>query len=153
MAPFVPYLKITKITKHTADAMLQQFKDLECFSRRSTQKGKFAVIVKDNIDLNTRSSTATMDYHGTSLLLIQMHSEESECTVYNYIHTINRFPATVLTNLSDLAVYYAPKCSDPMEVQSLDFSILNDVAQQEIEWLDTTVALNHGWASYYASQK
>ena len=94
-----------------------------------------------------------MDYHGTSLLLIQMHSEESECTVYNYMHTINRFPATVLTNLSDLAVYYAPKCSDPMEVQSLDFSILNDVAQQEIEWLDTTVALNHGWASYYASQK
>ena len=89
MAPFVPYLKITKITKHTADAMLQQFKDLECFSRRSTQKGKFAVIVKDNIDLNTRSSTATMDYHGTSLLLIQMHSEESECTVYNYIHTID----------------------------------------------------------------
>ena len=40
-----------------------------------------------------------------------------------------------------------------MEVQSLDFSILNDVAQQEIEWLDTTVALNHSWASYYASQK
>ena len=89
MGPFVPYLKITKITNHTADAMLKQFKDLECFLRRSTQKGKFAVIAKDNIDLNTRSSTATMDYHGTSLSLIQMHSEESECTVYNYIHTMD----------------------------------------------------------------
>ena len=31
MGPFIPYLKITKITKHTVDAMLQQFKDLEYF--------------------------------------------------------------------------------------------------------------------------
>ena len=50
---------------------------------------KFAVIAKDNIDLNSRSSTATMDYGGTSLSLIQMHSEESECTVYDYIHTMD----------------------------------------------------------------
>ena len=82
----VPYLRILKITKHIADAMLQQFKDLKCFVPRGTQKGVFTVIAKDNIDLNSRSSTATMDYHGTGFSLIQMHSEESEGTVYNYIY-------------------------------------------------------------------
>ena len=38
----------------------------------------FTVIAKDNINLNSRSSTATMDYHGVSFSLIQMDSEESE---------------------------------------------------------------------------
>ena len=49
----------------------------------------FTVIAKDNIDLNSRSSTATMDYHETGFSLIQMHSEESEGTVYNYIYTMD----------------------------------------------------------------
>ena len=59
----------------------------------------------------------------------------------------------ISTFLSDLAVYYTPKCDDPMEILSLDSSILNETVQQEIEWLHTTVALNHDWASYHASQK
>ena len=59
----------------------------------------------------------------------------------------------ISTFLSDVAVYYAPKCNDPTEIPSLESSILNEAVQQEIEWLDTTVALNHGWASYHASQK
>ena len=33
-----PYLRILKNTKHTADAMLQQFKDLICFLPRVIQK-------------------------------------------------------------------------------------------------------------------
>ena len=40
-----------------------------------TQKSVFTVFAKHNIDLNTRSSNATMDYYGTSFSLIQMHSE------------------------------------------------------------------------------
>ena len=40
-----------------------------------------------------------------------------------------------------------------MEVPSLDSSLLSEAVQQEIEWLDTTFALNRSWASYHASQK
>ena len=59
----------------------------------------------------------------------------------------------IITFLSNLAVYYAPKCNDPMDIPSLDSSILNETFQQEIEWLDTTVALNCPWECYLASQK
>ena len=125
---------------------LQQFKDLKCFLPQGTQKGVFTVVAKENINLNSRSSTATMNYHGNGFLLIQMHyAKESEGTVYNYIYTmdnvinilkIDSMPeeySQISTFLSDLAVYYAPKCKNSMEIQSLDSSLLNEAVQQEIE--------------------
>ena len=50
-------------------------------------------------------------------------------------------------------MYYAPKCNNPLKIPNLNFSILIEAVQQVIEWLDTTVPLNHGWASYHVSQK
>lgn len=47
------------------------------------------VFAKYNIDLNSRSSNVTMDYYGTSFSLIQMHSEISEGTVYDYAYTMD----------------------------------------------------------------
>ena len=142
----VPYLRILKITKQTADAMLQQFKDLKCFLPQGTQKGVFTVVAKENINLSSRSSTATMNYHGNGFLLIRMqYAKESEGTVYNYIYTmdnvinilkIDSMPeeySQISTFLSDLAVHYAPKCNNSMEIQSLDSSLLNEAVQQEIE--------------------
>ena len=40
-----------------------------------------------------------------------------------------------------------------MVIPNLDSSILNEAVKQEIEWMNTIVALDHGWASYHASQK
>ena len=164
----VTYLRILKITKQTADAMLEQFKDLKCFLPRATQKGLFTKIVKDNIEINLRLSTSTMDYHGTGFSLIQMHSEESEVTVYDFLYTmdnaidslkIDYFPekySQISTFLSDFEVYNTPKCDDSIEIPSFGSSILNQAVQQEVEcnWkLDATVALNHGWTSDHVSQK
>ena len=141
----VLYLAILKTAKHTADAIFQQFKYLKCFLPRDIQKGVFKLIAKYSIDLSSRLSTVTMDYHGTTFLLIQMHSEESARTVYDYIYTmdnsidslkIDALPEEYLqisTFLSDLAVCYVPKCNDPMEIPSLDSSILNEAVHQEIE--------------------
>ena len=36
------------------------------------------MIAKDNIDLNSSSNTATMDYHGTGFSLMQMGAVESQ---------------------------------------------------------------------------
>ena len=128
----VPYLRILKITKQTADAMLHQFKYLKLFLYFL----RF---------FNSRLSTATMDYHRTGFSLIQMQYKESEDTVCHCIHMMNNvfdslkidsLPeeySKISTFLSDLAVYYAPKCNDPVEIE-----------WQEIEWLGKTVALNHG---------
>ena len=143
----VPYLRILKIIKQTADAMLQQFKALKCFLPQRTQKSVFTLVAKENINLSSRSSTATMNYHGNGfVLLIQMHyAKESEGTVYNYIYTmdnvinllkIDSMPeeySEISTFLSDLAVCYAPKCNNSMEIQSLDSSLLNEAVHQEIE--------------------
>ena len=130
--------------------MLQQFTDLECFLPGGTQKGVFTVIAKDHIDLGSRSSTATMDYHGTGFSFIEMHSEESEGTVYDYIYAMNNAIDSLMidslpeecsqinTFLSDLAVFYAPKCV------LLILLLLYKAVQQEIEWLDATFALNYG---------
>lgn len=59
----MPYLRIHKITKQSTDAILQQFKDLQCFLPRGTQKGVLTAIAEDNIDLNSILSAATMDCH------------------------------------------------------------------------------------------
>lgn len=59
----MPYWRIHEITKQTADAILQQFKDLQCFLPRGTQKGVFAAVAEDNIDLNSILSAATTDCH------------------------------------------------------------------------------------------
>ena len=69
--------------------MFQQFKNLKCFLSWGTQRGMFTVIVKDNIGFNSRSSTVTMDNYRTGFSLIQMHSEKSEGTVYDYLYTID----------------------------------------------------------------
>ena len=104
-------------------------KDLKSFLPRGTQKGVFIVIAKDNIDLSTRSSIATVDYHRTGLSLIQMHPEESESTVWYYIYSINNaihslkidsLPeeySQISSFLSDLAVYYALNCNDPIQLR------------------------------------
>ena len=57
------------------------------------------------------------------------------------------------TFLSDVGVYYTPKCNNPLKIPNLNFSILIEAVQQVIECLDTTVPLNHGWALCHVSQK
>lgn len=114
-----------------------------------TQKSVFTVFAKYNIDLNSRSSNVTMDYYGTSFSLIQMHSEISEGTVYDYTYTmdnaidwlkIDSLPEEFLqisTFLTDLG--HAPKCKDALDIPSVDSSILNEAVPLEIKWLDTSI--------------
>ena len=83
-----------------------------------------------------------------------MHSEGSEGTVFDYIYTMDNATHSlkidslreeylqISTFLSDLAVSYALKCNNPLENPSLDYTILNEAVQQEIEWLDTTVTIS-----------
>ena len=56
----------------------------------------------------------------------------------NAIHSlkIDSLPeeySQISTFHSNLVVYYAPKCNDPLEIPSLDYSIVKEAVQQEIE--------------------
>ena len=158
MSLSVPYLRILKITKHIADAILKQSKDLNFFLSRDTQNDVLIVIAKDNIDLNPTSNAATMDYHGAGLSLIQMHSKKSESTVYDYIYTmdnsihslkIDSLPeehSQISTFVSDLAGFCARKFNDPEEIPSLDFLYSIKQSGKEmngwIQWLGIVSSLS-----------
>ena len=140
MSLSVPYLRILKITKHIADAILKQSKDLNFFLSRDTQNDVLIVIAKDNIDLNPTSNAATMDYHGAGLSLIQMHSKKSEITVYDYINAMDNFIHSLkIDSLPEEHSQISTFVSDLAGFSKLRFSILNQAVRQGNEWLDTMV--------------
>ena len=135
-----PYLTVLGITKNIAEKMIKEFEKLGCFVPRSTRRGIFTVIAKDNIDLNSRSYTATSHYHGTSISLIQF-SGEVKGTEYELsfpmdekimsfkISPLPETYAKVNTYISDIPEYYAPKNNGP--IPTLDLSILEIAVQHE----------------------
>ena len=135
-----PYLTALGITKNIAENMIKEFEKLSCFVPRSTRRGIFTVIAKDNIDLNSRSYTATSHYHGTSMSLIQF-SGEVKGTEYELsfpmdekimsfkISPLPEKYAKVNTYISDIPEYYAPKNNGP--IPTLDLSILEIAVQHE----------------------
>ena len=157
-----PYLTVLGITKNIAEKMIKEFEKLGCFVLRSASRGIFTVIAKDNIDLNSRSYTATSHYHGTSVSLIQF-SGEVKGTEYELsfpmdekimsfkISPLPEKYAKVNTYISDIPEYYAPKNNGP--IPTLDLSILEIAVQHEFSWLhSTSLAEKHGWASHHFLQ-
>ena len=47
------------------------------FLPRTLRKGILTIIAKNNIDKNSKSTTATRHFHGTSLSIFQFPTEES----------------------------------------------------------------------------
>ena len=47
------------------------------FLRRTLREGILTIIAKDNIDKNSKSTTSTRHYHGTSLFIFQFPTEEN----------------------------------------------------------------------------
>ena len=110
------------------------------------------------------TSTSTQDQVLQLWIITKLGSRWYKCTLKNqkalytitYIQWMIFSSRRVLTNqyfsVWSCSVLRTQVC-DSMEIPSLDSSILNEAVQQEIEWLDATVPLNHDWTSYHASQK
>ena len=56
--------------------MISQYKRDGAFLPQTLKNGILTIIAKDNIDQNSKSTTATRHYYGTSLFIFQFPTEE-----------------------------------------------------------------------------
>ena len=69
------YKRVLEITKDMTEHNLQQ-SELKVFITKHSYKNLFAVVAKDDIDLNASSTTAKDYYPGTSLSMLSFPSKE-----------------------------------------------------------------------------
>ena len=66
----ISYNRLLDIIQDLANRILHQYERDRAFIPCNLKKNIFTIIVKDNIDHNARSATATKHYHGTSFSVI-----------------------------------------------------------------------------------
>ena len=66
-----------ELTRDIANRMISQHHRDGVFLRRTLREGILTIIAKDNIDKNSKSTTSTRHYHGTSLFIFQFPTEEN----------------------------------------------------------------------------
>ena len=64
--------------------MISQYKRDGAFLPQTLKNGILTIIAKDNIDQNSKSTTATRHYYGTSLFIFQFPTEEKPGIVVEY---------------------------------------------------------------------
>ena len=158
----MPYYRILEITKCISETIINQFEKFKSFIPGSSRKGIFTVIAKDNIDLNSSSSTATSHYHGTSMSILQFPTKDTPGIEYKYsfdmkekVSTLKivKLPerySTVKTFISNVSEYSAPLCT--ICIPDFNFEKLRVAVNEEIEWLRSGVQNSHAWSSYHASK-
>ena len=71
----LPYISLVKLIRDIANRMISQYNTDGAFLLRTLRKGILKIISKDNIDQNSKSTTATRHWHGTSIF--QFPTEEN----------------------------------------------------------------------------
>ena len=93
------------------------------------------MIAKDNIDFNSSSNTATIDYHGTGFSLMQVGAAEFQDSYQISYAMDTNFRSLKIESLpeeytqigtfqSEQFIYFAPKCLDSLSIPSLDSLVL-----------------------------
>ena len=72
------------ITRGIANWMISQYNRDGEFLPRTLRKGTSMIIAKDNINQNSKSTTAKRHYHGTSLFIFQFPTEENPGIAVEY---------------------------------------------------------------------
>ena len=80
----LPYKSLLELTRDIANQMISQYDRDGAFLRRTLRKGILTIIAKNNVDQNSKSTTATRHYHGTSLFIFQFPSEENPGIAVEY---------------------------------------------------------------------
>ena len=73
----LPYKNLHERTRDIANRIISQFNRDGAFLPRTLRKGILAIIAKDHIDKNSKSTTATRHYYGISLSIFQFPTEEN----------------------------------------------------------------------------
>ena len=80
----LPYKSLLELTKYITNRMIPQYNRDGAFLTRTLKKGILSIIAKDTIDENSKSTTATKYYHGTSLSIYQFPTEETPGITVEY---------------------------------------------------------------------
>ena len=80
----LPYKSLLELTRYITNRMIPQYNRDGAFLTRTLKKGILSIIAKDNIDENSKSTTATKHYHGTSLSIYQFPTEETPAITVEY---------------------------------------------------------------------
>ena len=80
----LPYKNLPELIRGIANWMISQDDRDVAFLPWTLKKGILTIIAKDNIDQNSKSTTATRHYHGTSLSIFQFPSEENPGIAVEY---------------------------------------------------------------------
>ena len=79
-----PYKSLLELTRDIANQMISQYNRDGAFLSWTLRKDILTIIAKDNIDQNSKSTTATRHYHGTSLSIFQFPTEQNPVIVVEY---------------------------------------------------------------------
>ena len=85
-------------TRDIANRIISQFNRDGAFLPRTLRKGILAIIAKDHIDKNSKSTTATRHYYGISLSIFQFPTEENPGIAVEYgdlENSSNRSPVEI----------------------------------------------------------
>ena len=73
----LPYKKLIELTRGIENRMISQYNRNSAFLPQTLKKGILTIIAKDNIDQNSKLTTATRRYHGKSLSIFQFPTERN----------------------------------------------------------------------------
>ena len=159
----ISYDRLLDVTRDMAMRSLSQYKRDGVFLPKNLLKNIFTIFAKDNID-NSRSSTASKHYHGTSLSIFQFPTLEIPGEL---IEQISPFPASDSDNLSSTSkkiettlpesftlikrflsttttIHNTKRLLHPV-LPKLDEKVHEKGTNEEIEWLKQHHHGLHGW--------
>ena len=73
----ISYDRILELTQNVYENLRESYQQYNCFFPNVLKKGLFTVMMKDNIDMNARSTFVKSHYHGTSLSVVQFPTIEN----------------------------------------------------------------------------
>ena len=114
------------------------------------KKGTLAIIAKDNINQNSKSTTATRHYHVTSLSIFQFQTEENPGIAVEYgdlenssnqwslkIDALPSFYTCVKNFLTPLQTLTTPSTLPPTQFPTTPDSNYRNRISDEVAWLKT----------------
>ena len=135
--------------------MISQYNRDGAFLPRTLRKGILTIIAKDSINQNSRSTTATRHYHGTSLSIFQFPTEENPGIAVEYGDLenssnqlslkINALPSSyicVKNFLTPLQTLTMPSKLPPTPFPTTPDSNYRNTISDEVAWLKTANTTN-----------
>ena len=155
-----------ELTRDIANRMISQYYRDGVFLPRTLRKGILTIIAKDNIDKNSKSTTSTRHYHGTSFIF-QFPTEENPCIAVEYgdlenssnrsSSKVDPLPSSyicVKNFLTPLQTLTMPSKLPLTPFPTTPDSSYRNGISDEVAWLKTAKTTNvwTAWARYHSQR-